>query len=395
MKISAIKRLSNYNSGAQSTSFKQSKNSINQNQVKQNLPTSAHYADVLFAGRKEKRQALSHAKAHMRHSLASMPDVRFYAQRLNESAPEIYKEIVEEENKAKNVIAEVYKVADKGLKNNFQTYTKEDGSRVEFEPICKGDKAKYYVILEYDKEGTLLRETRMNYHSIETITTFNPETTDIIEVSYLKPSVIYKDVLQMPNEPKNGELCHIGAVYNFENPDKKEVSYDVNSKVNGVRSIEKKYAFNSRGTLEEMLFLHDELEDGSSRSHIEIKTSYTSKPDDLHLDTVKKGVMTNADGNFRADEVVEMHFLGEYPNAVFKNIERNSDGTRTSDYVYMFSGGKLLMVKSGEEKTTSEYKANKIYKFSNRGLEEYMEECSMPIISDKSQDYTAKKKIEF
>ena len=53
------------------------------------------------------------------------------------------------------------------------------------------------------------------------------------------------------------------------------------------------------------------------------------------------------------------------------------------------------MVKSGEEKTKEEYRADRIYKFTRHGLDEYMEKCSMPIDSQKYKDYTAVKKIEF
>ena len=53
------------------------------------------------------------------------------------------------------------------------------------------------------------------------------------------------------------------------------------------------------------------------------------------------------------------------------------------------------MVKSGVEETETEHKADKIYKFSRKGPEEYMEKCSMLKGQGKAQDYISEKKIEF
>lgn len=393
MKISAI----NYsNKQAQKT---QTRNTLGVDSFAKNdiqnlqMPSKLNYSDILFAGnRKEKKQVLSRANAHMRHSLHPMSDVRFYVQKTNEEAGKIYNSILEEENKAANIIKEVYGVLDKGFKNNFQTYIKQDGTKVEFEVDKKEGKATHIVMLEYDKEDNLIRETKSKGISVEEITTYNPETVDVISVGHLKPLIIAKGIT---DGVKNNPNSHIRALYTLADSERKSVSYNVDTNSSNAYSIERDYAFNSKGVLQDMLFLHKVNEDGSKESQIELKFSYTSKVDDLRPDTVKKGVKTDKDGNFKADEVVEMHFLGEYPVKISKNIEQNADGTRKADYVYMFSGGKLLMVKSNEEITKEEYKADRIYKFGRHGLDEYMEKCSMPKLSQKAQDYTCEKKIEF
>lgn len=393
MKISAISYLNNQTQKTQNVNLSNNKGSQKPIMQDMQMPTSLNYSDILFTGsRKEKKQVLARANAHMRHALRPMSDVRFYVQKTNEVAPEIYASIIDEENKATNTIKEVYGVLDKALKGKFKTFTKEDGTKVEIEVVKEDGKTAQITMLEYDKEENLARETKIKGISIEEITIYNPETVDIISVGHSKPLVVAKGVT---NGAKNDANSHISALYTFADSEKKSVSYNVDSTSSNAYSIERDYTFNSRGILDEMLFLHKVGEDGSKESQIELKFSYTSKADDLRPETVKKGVKIDKDGNLKADEIVEMHFLGEQPVKISKNVEQNFDGTRKSDYVYMFSGGKLLMVKSREEKTRDEYRADRIYKFTRHGLDEYMEKCSMPIGSGKSNNYSSEKKIEF
>ncbi len=395
MKISAINYLNNQTSNLKAEKTFKTNGFKGSGTQSLQMPTKFNYPDILFAGsRKEKKQVLSRANAHLRHALRPMSDVRFYVQKTNEAVPEIYKSILEEESKVTTVIKEVYDILDKGFKDGFQIHTKQDGARVEFEVDKKEGQASKITMLEYDKDNNLIRETKAKGPSVELITTYDPETSNVIEVSHLKPKAIYKGV--SPSiKGLNGEVAHhMKAIYDFSNPDNKSVLYGVEFSPEAY-SVERDYKFNSRGVLEEMLFLHKENKNGSKETQIELKFNYSSSPVDLHPDVIKKGVKTDKDGNFKADEVVEMHFLGEYPVKISKDVEQNADGTRKADYVYMFSGGKLLMVKSNEEITKDEYKADRIYKFTRHGLDEYMEKCSMPKSNPKIKDYTCEKKIEF
>ncbi|MBR1977576.1 hypothetical protein IKA15_04785, partial [bacterium] len=328
-------------------------------------------------------------------SMHSMPDVKFYVQKTSEVADEIYNSILEEEKNAEATVKEVYDVLDQGFKNDFKPFEKENGARVEFEVVKKEGKSAEVTTLEYDKNNNLIREAQVDGFSVKKITTYDSETCDMIEISHTKPVALYKGVVTSAKGLNGDRLSRIKAAYDFQNPDNKSVTYDININGANSHSLERKYVFNSNGKLDRMLFLHKENEDGSKESQLDLKFNPYAMRGQLSLDVVRKGVKIDAEGNLQADEIVEMHFSGEYPNKISKNTKQNIDGTSTSDHVYMFAGGKLLMAKSGEEKTREEYKAEKIYKFSRYGLDEYMEKCSMPIVSGKSQRYSCERKIEF
>ena len=140
MKISAINYLNNKTSVAQNKMHSKANVFAINNAQNLQMPNNLNYSHILFAGnRKEKKQILARANAHLRHALRPMSDVRFYVQKINEEVPGIYKSILEEEGKATSTIKEVYDILDKGFKGGFQTCTNQDGARVEFE-VDKKDK---------------------------------------------------------------------------------------------------------------------------------------------------------------------------------------------------------------------------------------------------------------
>ncbi len=400
-----------------------------QNQVHNNVNTQTssgvnslpklNYSDVLFKGDPTRREILSKADWHTKHVARVIQDIDFYAKKTDEAAPQIFNSITEEETKATDTINDVYKIADEGFKKGFEPFTKEDGTKVEFEINKEEGKNQQTTMLEYDKDGNLTREAELDGVSVKSITLYGANSIDEIEVENSKPIKILRGITSETSKDENSKEMHkIKYAYVLDDPEEKTVYYNMVRRGFDDYSAERIYDFTNDGKLKYMYFFYTREPNGSENTQIQMKYRDNKFSEKSKLSTVLKNVSEDFRGNLSAEQEVVMHSDSEYPNRIKENFKRNADGTRESEHVYAITtrlnptyisshikGERLpktrletnlkpllVMVKSGEKVTDGKISADKIYIMRDKGLEYYMENCSR---KKGDRQYLCERKVKF